>query len=207
MILKNDSKYTDIVLHKKNIRKYIREIRSSISSEDIFRRSYAIYNTLVRIVDFKKIRTISCYLDFDNEVATYLFIMHCLEHGVDIVVPKISSDEMIFKYISLDDSKKLDENKYGILEPTDDAKDCLVSDIDIFIVPALAFDESGCRLGYGKGFYDRVLKQNKHALRIGLSYCFQILPFLPSDEHDEFVDIMVTEHNIALPSSGFNCLQ
>ncbi len=199
MILKNKTKTDDVALFKKNIRKYTREIRSSISKEDLFFRSYAVYQTLVRIVDLGKISTVSCYMDFNNEVATYLFIMHCLEHGVDVVIPKISSGEMTFKHIS----EEFLENEYGILEPVDDAKDCDIEDIDIFIVPALAFDEAGCRLGYGKGFYDRALKKNKRALRIGLSYCFQILPFLPSNEHDEFVDIIVTEYNIALPSKGF----
>lgn len=199
MILKDDQKADDVASFKKNIRKYIKEVRSSISHEDLFFRSYAVYQTLVSIVDLTKVRTISCYMDFNNEVATYLFIMHCLEHDIDVVIPKISSGEMIFKHIS----EEFLENEYGILEPPDDAKDCVIDDIDIFIVPALAFDEAGCRLGYGKGFYDRVFQKNRRALRIGLSYCFQILPFLPSDEHDEFVDIMVTEYNIALPSKGF----
>ncbi len=195
MILKDD----DVALLKKKIRKYIKEVRSSISKEDLFFRSYAVYQTLVNIVDLTKIKTLSCYMDFDNEVATYLFIMHCLEHGIDVVIPKISSSEMTFKYISED----FIENEYGILEPLEDAKDCEIDNIDIFIVPALAFDEAGCRLGYGKGFYDRVLQKNRRALRIGLSYCFQILPMLPSNEWDEFVDIIVTEYNIALPSKGF----
>ncbi len=199
MILKDDAQSDDVILFKKNIRRYIRDIRSSISSEDLFFRSYSIYKTLIGIVDLSKIRVISCYIDFDNEVATYIFILHCLERGVEVVVPKICSGEMLFKHIT----KEFTKNKYGILEPTDDAKDCDISDIDIFIIPALAFDESGGRLGYGKGFYDRALKDNKSALRIGLSYSFQVLPFIPSSEHDEFVDIVVTEHSIVLPSDSF----
>ncbi len=206
MILKDKSKSDNIELSKKNIRKYIKEVRSSMRKEDAFLRSYTIYKTLIDMVDLDKVGIISCYIDFDNEVATYLFIMYCLEHGIDVVVPKIHLDDIVFKYVSADMSDEFYTNQYGILEPSDNAKDCDINDIDIFVVPALAFDESGCRLGYGKGYYDRVFKKNRRALRIGLSYCFQVLPFLPSNEHDEFVDIIVTEYNIALPTNNFNIL-
>ncbi len=191
----------DITYFKKNIREYIKQIRSNINKDDAFLRGYSAYKTLKDIVDIKKIETISCYLDFNNEINTGLFVLYCLENKVNIVVPKIYADDIKFKYIS-NISENLIENKYGILEPDDSAADCDIKDIDIFIIPALAFDEKGARLGYGKGYYDRVFKQNKEALRIGLCYNFQVLPFLLTNEFDEIVDIIITEHKIIIPSNS-----
>ena len=66
----------------------------------------------------------------------------------------------------------------------------------MFIIPALAFDENCNRLGFGRGYYDNILKENKNALRIGLSYDYQILPILPKDDNDEILDIIISENKV-----------
>lgn len=190
----------DIDCLKKNIREYVKQIRHIIDKDDVSVRSYSVYKTLKSIIDINKVGTISCYLDFNNEVNTGLFILYCLENKLKVAIPKIYGEDIKFKYIT-DMSENLTENKHGILEPCDSATDCDIKNIDIFITPALAFDERGSRLGYGKGYYDKVFKKNKEALRIGLCYNFQVLPFLPTHEHDEIVDIIITEHKIIVPSN------
>ena len=66
----------------------------------------------------------------------------------------------------------------------------------MFIIPALAFDEYCNRLGFGKGYYDNILKLNKKALRIGLAYDYQILPNLPKNNNDEILDIIISENKV-----------
>ncbi len=126
----------EVIYQKKDIRKYIKHIRSAINKESCFERSYAIYDTLKSIINFDKIKVISCYLDFNNEVNTGLFILYCLENKIKISLPKVDGEKILFKDIeNINDS--LIENSYGILEPSDNATTCDIKDIDIFVAPAL----------------------------------------------------------------------
>lgn len=82
----------------------------------------------------------------------------------------------------------------GPLQPTPDAAEAAATDIDMVIVPGLSFDEQGNRLGFGMGFYDRVLARLRpDAIRIGVTYEALVVPSLPSEEHDERVQYLLTE--------------
>jgi 5-formyltetrahydrofolate cyclo-ligase len=89
-------------------------------------------------------------------------------------------------------------NKFGIKEPSPSPAD-LIDDIDLLIVPGIAFDRNGYRIGYGRGFYDRYLQRNKYNFSIGLGFEFQLLnENLPHEKFDQRVNAIATERKIVL---------
>ena len=94
----------------------------------------------------------------------------------------------------LKDWNDLEPGSYGILEPKKDKIiEMLIESIDIIIVPGVGFDELGCRLGHGAGYYDNLLKKSINATHIGLAFEFQIVEKVPIESHDLPVDIIITE--------------
>ena len=85
------------------------------------------------------------------------------------------------------------ENDWGVLEPDPNAEQVPIAEIDLMLVPALALDLRGYRLGYGKGFYDRVLPQLAHGRAVGIVYDFQLLAEVPDEAHDQRVHWIITD--------------
>ncbi|OGE00801.1 5-formyltetrahydrofolate cyclo-ligase, partial [Candidatus Curtissbacteria bacterium RIFCSPLOWO2_02_FULL_40_11] len=132
------------------------------------------------------------YLPTKNEVDTKLLIHFLIQNRKNIYVPAlVENDWTISQFKSLDGLVK---NKYKTLQPK---KISAVSSnkIDVAIVPGVAFDKKGVRLGYGKGVYDNLLKKFK-GLKIGLAYEFQIVERLPAESHDLKTDLIVTEKQV-----------
>ncbi|GHT10845.1 hypothetical protein FACS1894170_03630 [Planctomycetales bacterium] len=137
------------------------------------------------------------YISFANEVATniaeYLLEMPCRF----LAVPLIRGNDII--PIRLESMNELAAGQYGILEPLPSIADSPLrqvstTDIDVVFVPGLAFDRSGNRLGRGKGYYDRFLRQLKpEAVKIGLAFECQIFDKIPTDSNDVQLDGIVTE--------------
>ena len=182
---------------KQILRKSLKLIRSKLDSSFIESRALAITNKFFNIVDINKFREVCLYISFANEVPTKNIIEKLLNKNIKVSAPYIIDDHnMILKYIE-DYSKDINFNtKFGNGEPFAHCKDCNVENVTMFIIPALAFDENCNRLGFGRGYYDNILKENKNALRIGLSYDYQILPILPKDDNDEILDIIISENKV-----------
>lgn len=182
---------------KQILRKSLKLIRSKLDSSFIESRALAITNKFFNIVDINKFREVCLYISFANEVPTKNIIEKLLNKNIKVSAPYIIDDHnMTLKYIE-DYSKDINFNtKFGNGEPFSHCKDCNVENVTMFIIPALAFDENCNRLGFGRGYYDNILKENKNALRIGLSYDYQILPILPKDDNDEILDIIISENKV-----------
>ena len=182
---------------KQILRKSLTLIRSKLDSSFIESRALAITNKFFNIVDINKFREVCLYINFANEVPTKNIIEKLLNKNIKVSAPYIIDDHnMTLKYIE-DYSKDINFNtKFGNGEPFAHCKDCNVENVTMFIIPALAFDENCNRLGFGRGYYDNILKENKNALRIGLSYDYQILPILPKDDNDEILDIIISENKV-----------
>ena len=139
------------------------------------------------------------YVDFDNEVRTKDMIKDCIDKGKRVVIPFIrSKDRAIILSEVKDIDKELEPSTFGILEP---AKGYLrpvpYNEIDTVVVPGVAFDAKGGRLGYGGGYYDRLLiNVNRKAHLIGLAFEFQILKEVPQQSHDIVLESIITEKRI-----------
>lgn len=172
---------------KEIIRKEYLSKRNLLKAEVVSKNSEMIINKIFDSKGYKKAKNIFSYISFNNEVDT----TKILNSGKRIYVPLIKDkDILITKY----DKENLVENKYGILEPSI-IKPIEISEIDLIIVPGIAFDINKNRLGFGGGFYDKILKNTK-AIKIAPAHDFQILNSIPTEIHDIKMDIIITEKRI-----------
>ncbi|MEI0798952.1 5-formyltetrahydrofolate cyclo-ligase [Brachyspira intermedia] len=182
---------------KNLIRESFKLIRNNLDSDFIKEKSAVIFKKFRNIVNINKFNSISVYIDFNNEVPTKELIEYAIKNNIKVSVPfLIDNHNMKLKYIN-DYDKDINRNtKFGCGEPFEHCKDCNINEISMFIIPALAFDEKCNRLGFGRGYYDNILKRNKNALRVGLAYDYQILPSIPKDNNDEILDIIISESKV-----------
>jgi 5-formyltetrahydrofolate cyclo-ligase len=177
--LTKDQIRSKILLKLKIQKEEDREKKSKIIKEKLF-------NTLV----FKKAKTVMFYVSFSGEVKTEEMIKEAQNLGKIIAVPACSKD-ITLKPCRLGLGIKLVKGPYGVCEPQ--VKRAVpLKDLDLVIVPAVAFDKKGNRIGRGKGYYDRFLKKiPARTFTIGLAFNFQILPALPATEQDVSVQKVI----------------
>lgn len=156
---------------------------------------YRRLNTLIRqqflqlpIVRYS--RRIMLYYSINYEVETVSIIQELLNQGKEIALPACAPRKNLLVG-RIKDIKELVKGKFGLWEPSLAGPTIDPSDLDLIIVPGLAFDCQGFRLGYGAGYYDRFLIKTS-ALKIGLAYDFQIIPSLPVESFDIPVDTVLT---------------
>lgn len=177
---------------KAELRAFYKAKRQALNSMQIEEYSIAIVNKVVTL-DIWKHTYYHIFLSMSKqkEVNTEI-LMHVLQ-GKDkqIVVSQSNFEDFSLKHILLTDSTLLKENNYGIPEPQEGIE-VPVDKIDVVFVPLLAFDQNGNRIGYGKGFYDRFLKNcREDAVKIGMSF-FEPEQFIETNDHDVGLDFVIT---------------
>lgn len=137
---------------------------------------------------YRQAKTVYFYLPYNQEVRTIPMLQQAIADGKRVAVPKIYGDEMRFIYIS--DLTSLEKNRWGIPEPVADEP---VADepTALVLMPGLAFDREGNRLGYGGGFYDKFLSEEPNHPTVALCYDFQMVEKLETDAYDIPVDVVL----------------
>lgn len=176
---------------KQNIRSRILLRLRNQKEESRAKKSRKIKEKLFRTRVFKTAKTVMFYVAFDGEVNTEDMIHSALKLGKTIVVPVCKRDRITIRPCLLTKGSLLKRDLYGICEPA--AKIFMhPKNIDLVIVPGIAFDKKGNRLGRGKGCYDRFLKLlPKSITSVGLAFDFQILPSIPAAIHDVRVNKVI----------------
>lgn len=162
-------------------KKLLKELRLQ-RQEERLRKSRLIGEKLFSSAAFQKARTILFYASFDGEVPTWEMMQLAKEKGKAIGLPVISrSHRKIVPSRVLNIDTELELGPYGVMQPKAAfLRPIALLDIDLVMVPGVAFDKNGNRLGRGKGYYDRLLAQLPPAIpAVGLAFAFQILPELP----------------------------
>ena len=172
-------------MDKKELRRTIRERKRAMTEEEIVSRSKKLGELFAQSEAYKAAKTIYGYLPYNQEVRTVPMLEQALKDGKKVAVPKVYGDEMKFLY--LDDLSKVSKGYAGIPEPIADEP---VADDEtaLVLMPGLAFDSAGHRIGYGGGFYDKFLAAEPNHPTLALCYEFQMLPELHTEEHDIPVD-------------------
>ena len=175
-------------MDKKELRRTIRERKRAMTEEEIVSRSKKLGELFAQSEAYKAAKTIYGYLPYNQEVRTVPMLEQALKDGKRVAVPKVYGDEMKFLY--LDDLSQVEKGYAGIPEPIADEP---VADDDtaLVLMPGLAFDPSGHRIGYGGGFYDKFLAAEPNHPTLALCYEFQMLPRLDTEEHDIPVDTVL----------------
>ena len=173
-----------VTLTKHQIRSKILLRLKTQKEEARNRKSSIIAKKLFGLKVFKKAKVVMFYVSFDGEVNTEGMIEKARKLGKIIALPVCNARTCMIAPCAFGPSIPLKKGLYGILEPQVE-KSVPVEQIDIVVVPGVAFDKKGNRLGRGKGYYDRFLKTlNPDTPRIGLAFDFQILPSLPVSPAD-----------------------
>jgi len=180
---------------KEKLRKQIKEKRGRQSKEENRKKSKEIKERLFNLKEYRIARTVLFYVSYDGEVFTHDIIKEALDDK-RVVVPISDKEDCSLNLSILENWNDLEEGSYGILEPRKDCiKEISIDEIDLIIVPGVAFDLNGNRLGHGKGYYDRLLEKT-NAISIGLAFEFQIVKNIPTEINDKPVDLIITENRI-----------
>lgn len=175
-------------MNKQELRSMIRQRKRAMTPEEIQRRSDALRELFLRTEAYRQAKTIYGYLPYNQEVRTVPILEKALRDGKKAAVPKVYGDEM--KFIYLDDLTQVAKGYAGIPEPIADgpvARD----ETALVLMPGLAFDPQGRRIGYGGGFYDRFLRREPNHPTLALCYSFQVLEHLETEEFDIPVDCVL----------------
>ena len=182
---------------KKVLRQKMLKKRSDVPKSEILEKSNQIKKRLFEMKEFNQVHTILFYISYDNEVYTHNMIKECISNGKHVIVPIANKENRCLILSKLENWENLDCGAYGILEPgKEHVKEVSLDVIDLIVVPGVAFDERGYRIGHGMGYYDGLLKDSINATHIGLAFEFQIVGTIPVEEHDINVDKIVTEERI-----------
>ena len=175
-------------MDKKELRRSIRERKRAMTEDEIVSRSEKLGALFAASEAYKSAKTIYGYLPYNQEVRTVPMLEQALKDGKRVAVPKCYGDEM--KFIFMDDLSKVEKGYANIPEPITDEP---VADDEtaLVLMPGLAFDPQGHRIGYGGGFYDKFLSREPNHPTLALCYAFQMLPELETEEHDIPVDTVL----------------
>jgi len=159
------------------------------------RRSEAIWRKVVRLTAFRRAKTVCCYVALPYEVQTWRMIERMLERGKRVVVPVAQPRT---KRLALSEVRnpaaELARGAFGVWEPAPTAlRPVSARTLDLVLVPGIAFDRRGHRLGHGRGYFDRFLARlPKTTPTVGLAFRFQLLDRLPVASHDHAVQTVLT---------------
>ncbi|MBR0366428.1 MAG: 5-formyltetrahydrofolate cyclo-ligase [Clostridia bacterium] len=175
---------------KDEIRAAAKERRRALCREDVIKKSQDIFDRLMPLLDTAK--TVMCYMSAFNEPRTDRVIAELIKNGVRVAVPVTDTDTKTITPALY--TGELKRGAYGIYEPEDRiAID--PNNIDIAVIPGIAFDRRGTRIGFGAGYYDRFLA-GFVGKKIGICYELQLYDEIPHDEHDIAMDTIVTERKV-----------
>ena len=189
----------DVKEKKQELRKLIEQKLESLSRTEIQKKLDAIEAQLFEFANFIEAEVSLLYINTDREVYTDHIIRRCMDSPKDIVLPLFDDANGGTKLYKIQDvDADLRKGAGNVREPNPErCKPVSMDNIDIAIIPGLAFDEKGGRLGIGAGRYDRMIpKLPVTARKVAFAFEDQITQMVPMESHDKFVDIIITEERI-----------
>jgi 5-formyltetrahydrofolate cyclo-ligase len=181
------------MINKDELRKIYRQKRRDVPDKQ--RKSAAAANILLNCERLLAADVILAYASINSEADTSGLIIGLLEMGKKVALP-VSLDNGIMNFYQISSYNSLIKGRYGIPEPPLNTPVTVFTDKTVCIVPGLAFDTSGTRMGYGGGYYDRFLAKNPQIYSIGYTYQDMLIPSLPAMSHDIRVNAVATEERL-----------
>ena len=181
---------------KNELRKRILKIRNNMSKEDVEKNSRAITDRITSLDIYKQSKVVFIYMDFKNEVMTSNLIRHMLSEKKRVVIPYTDTINTVLIPSEITREADLKLNPFGYYEPKN-ISPVNIEEIELVIVPGVVFDKNLNRIGFGKGYYDKILNKLKpSAKKLAVAHEFQVLEIIPAEEHDVKMDMIITEKNI-----------
>ena len=175
-------------MDKSALRKEIREKKRAMTDEQINAASAELMRMFLATDLYRQAKSVYGYLPYNQEVRTVPILEQAIRDGKRVAVPKVCGDEM--KFLWMEDLSAVSKGYAGIPEPTADGP---VADdpTALVLMPGLAFDPQGHRIGYGGGFYDKFLAAEPNHPTLALCYAFQMMEHLETEEFDKNVDCVL----------------
>lgn len=181
------------MLTKSDLRSHIRQKRKVLDEDHLKERSVRITDNLFSIKEIIDKNSFMIYSDFDNEVMTCYISQRLSDMSKAVFMPVVKGED-IHIYPLTDDMKV---NQFGIKEPECTGICAKPSDIDVYIIPGICFDKKGGRIGFGRGYYDRLLADaRRDAVKVAIAFEFQLVDDAFSEDHDIMMDYIITENKI-----------
>ncbi|MFC1541906.1 5-formyltetrahydrofolate cyclo-ligase [Candidatus Latescibacterota bacterium] len=179
---------------KRIIRERIKKLRSEITMGTFRGYSQSIIRKCIELEEWQYAKTVHIYVSgLNNEVETLGLIYIMFDSGKIVVVPKCNIELHKTFNLRIKSFEELTLSGYGIMEPEYKAENEITPEkYDIVLVPLLAFDRKGGRIGFGGGYYDELLNKC-NCVKVGLAYSFQEIESAPVEPHDVALDIIITE--------------
>lgn len=189
------------MLTKSDLRKKIRAQRSELSLDEVRFATKKISEKIIQHPLFLQAKKIACYIANDNEIELSDIINQSYQLKKEIYLP-VMSDQNNMLFYEINAETKFKKNKFKIDEPIiDNQKPISPEALDLILIPLVAFDVHGNRLGRGAGYYDRALQSlrnqshQKKTYLVGVAYAFQKIDCVPTESHDVPLDWVITEKN------------
>lgn len=192
----NNMRAEELKMQKAKIRK---EMSSLLRGQEPLlrtRNGQVIRDKVLSSEEFRQAATVMTYVSLPTEVDTFSLNKEALKRGKRVAVPVIDTVSQSIIAAELTSEDSLVKGPFGIFEPKEGhTKKVPLKEIDMVVVPAIAYDKHNMRLGRGKGYYDRFLSDDglSSATTIGIAFSFQIVDSIPSDPHDRPVHRVITE--------------
>ncbi len=178
-------------MDKRAIRAHMLGRRSALLPEQVTRMSYLAQQRLVATELFSSAQSLALYSPIHNETATSDIFVAAWHQGKRIYYPRVAAERL--SMVEINNPRELVPGAFGVLEPAADLSSSQQVP-DLILIPGIAFDRRGHRLGYGRGFYDRYLAGcPDQVVRVGFSFSFQLCDELPVGAHDQSLDVLVTD--------------
>lgn len=176
-------------MEKQELRKEIRSRKRQFTSQKLREQSFPVVMRLLSHPRIKTAKTIMLYYSLPDEVDTHTLVDSLLVSGKQILLPHVTGEGTmeLRRYTGPSD---LALGAYNIMEPTGELFDDYAA-IDLAVIPGVAFDREGNRMGRGKGYYDRLLPKLGGTYKIGICLPFQLVEQIPTDEHDVKMDEVI----------------
>ena len=175
-------------MNKQELRAYIRGMKRAMTEEQIESKSAELGRLFRQTELYRAARTIYGYLPYNQEVRTVPMLEQALRDGKQVAVPKCYGEEM--KFIFMEDLSLVEKGYANIPEPIADGP-IAGDETALVLMPGLAFDREGHRIGYGGGFYDKFLAKEPGHPTLALCYDFQMMDHLETEEYDIPVDLVL----------------
>lgn len=182
---------------KRGLRVALLKQRDALSASEIARRSVRVAERLWFLPEVGAASVMMFFISFGSEVDTVPMISRALTEGKRVAAPRVERRlKRLMPYEVRDLQCDLEPGAYGILEPKRRLPVMPSDAIEIVLVPAVGWDEQGFRVGYGGGYYDRLLPELPRAVRIGLGFEMQVVPRVPRGQNDLPADVLVTDDRV-----------
>ncbi|MCB9616271.1 MAG: 5-formyltetrahydrofolate cyclo-ligase [Sandaracinus sp.] len=178
---------------KEELRRRMRAVRKGLPREARAERSRKIGERLLEVPELASAKVVAAFVAIHGEVNLAPAVQRLRERGVAIALPRVDLEEQAIVLHAHEPGDVLDESGFGVPEPSPDAPRVDLASVDVVLVPGLAFDPNGFRIGYGKGYYDQLLPTLPNAFRLAVGYDFQLVVEVPSLPHDVPVQAIVTD--------------